>query len=309
MNHFLPEYIQKVFKKNLEQGKFQGITFFIDIAGFTNLTENLMQHGKEGSELLHTYLEKIFPYYAGDAFFVIFEKITENDFEELCQFVANEAAKNKNFTSKFGAYSISFKAGVSAGNIDWGIVGKDNKSFYFKGEATERAIATWQKAEVNTLLKDTKACKAYFKKKISPEQLALSHEFSSESNSQLTAYSSQLFFPVFKNIPEPQPEFQYVATLFISFKNIETLILSASVLHRWILQIIILQIKFHLLSQSFNCNKYFKFSIKFYTSNYAVGIETEILFFVGLRKKKIGVYSPPGCPKCLYVIPLPAKLI
>ena len=81
--------------------------------------------------------------------------------------------------------------------------------------------------------------------------------------------------------------------LFVpSFKNIETLILSASVLHRWILQIIIVQIKFHLLSQSFNCNKYFKFSIKFYTSNYAVGIETEILFFVGLRKKKIAVKKP-----------------
>ena len=265
MNYFLPEYIQKAFKKNIEQGSFEGIAFFIDIAGFTNLTENLMQHGKEGSELLHTYLERIFsplvkkvtekggiiPCYAGDAFLVIFENINESDFEEICQFIAYEAAKNKNFTSKLGAYSINFKAGVSAGNVDWGIVGKENKSFYFKGEAIERAIATWQKAEANTLLRDTKACKVFFKTKklvVSCELLVDRNLLLVDScsllddglysaiiegeprsymdiNQQLPTNNYQQitnFFPVFKNIPEPQPEFQYVATLFISFKNINT---------------------------------------------------------------------------------------
>ncbi len=250
MSLFLPEYIKTVFQNNQNKGEFEGVAFFIDIAGFTNLTENLMQHGKEGSELLHTYLEKIFspivknftekggiiPYYAGDAFLIIFEKISQDDFNDLCNFMAHQAAQNKTFTSKWGAYSVNFKAGVSAGNVEWGIVGKNNKNFYFKGEAIERAIAAWNSADSQHLLRDAKACAAFFKKKKKSGELRVESgelrvegdETLSTHNSPLsthTALHSQLstqFFPAFKNIAQPQPEFQYVASLFISFKKIDT---------------------------------------------------------------------------------------
>ncbi len=56
MNNLIPRYISDQFKQNNLKGSFEAFTMFVDISGFTKLTETLMQHGKEGAEVLYCTL-------------------------------------------------------------------------------------------------------------------------------------------------------------------------------------------------------------------------------------------------------------
>jgi len=60
MHHYIPRFIQEKFKSNKFDGEFTAITLLMDISGFTPMTESLMQHGKEGVEVLSQTLNDIF---------------------------------------------------------------------------------------------------------------------------------------------------------------------------------------------------------------------------------------------------------
>ena len=80
--NLIPHLIQEQFQQGLRSGTFQAATLFVDISGFTPLTESLMQHHKDGAEVLSEALGAIFgplvsqvyarggliPLFAGDAF-------------------------------------------------------------------------------------------------------------------------------------------------------------------------------------------------------------------------------------------------
>ena len=86
MRNLIPHFIHQQFRQHNFHGAFQAATLFVDIAGFTSLTETLMQHPKDGAELLTDALNEIFeplvqlvyahggliPGFAGDAFTAIF---------------------------------------------------------------------------------------------------------------------------------------------------------------------------------------------------------------------------------------------
>ena len=82
MKNFLPQFIQKQYQTGTWRGRFEAYTMFIDLSGFTAMTEALMREGNEGAEKLSRILNSIFnplvhlvyhrggfiPYFAGDAF-------------------------------------------------------------------------------------------------------------------------------------------------------------------------------------------------------------------------------------------------
>ena len=86
MKHFLSHFIQENYRHGLLEGSLRACTMFVDLSGFTRMTEKLMQKGAAGAEEMSTVLNQIFqptvtlvyeqggfiPYFAGDSFTAIF---------------------------------------------------------------------------------------------------------------------------------------------------------------------------------------------------------------------------------------------
>ncbi len=134
---------------------------FIDLSGFTSLTETLMKKGNQGAEELSLILNEIFeplvgfvyerggfiPHFAGDSFFALFP---HNDPQSGGCFL-NAAATAVEFFQKrsfsFGGFIIGLKIGLSYGEVEWGIAGHVNYGFYFRGAPIDQSAACQDKAK------------------------------------------------------------------------------------------------------------------------------------------------------------------
>ena len=164
----LPYFIQERFEENKRSGQLDAYTMFVDISGFTAMTETLMQRGNEGAEMLSGILNQIFeplvamvyqqngfiPYFAGDAFTAIFPlentPLDTNSFVQL-------AFQIRNFfnTEKFPFhFNIKAKIGLSVGDVEWGIVGSHPNSFYFRGKAVDSSAQCQLKAKAQEVVLD-----------------------------------------------------------------------------------------------------------------------------------------------------------
>lgn len=150
----IPSFIQQQMEDYQDHGSLQACVIFIDLSGFTPLTETLMDKGASGVEALTGILNEIFeplvamvysrggiiPNFAGDAFIGVFpqEKI---DGQNIQQLLGTALAVRKYFEDRafqFGSFTIGLKIGLAAGEVEWGIVGRNHKAFYFRGQPIDR---------------------------------------------------------------------------------------------------------------------------------------------------------------------------
>jgi len=150
VKNLIPHFIQEQLLANERHGDFDACTMFVDMSGFTRLTEALLQKGREGAERLSVILNAIFepmvrevyeyggfiPYFAGDAFIAIFsfEKCDCGP-EQLLALAQRQFVLLDEASKGFRKFEINIKIGLSCGRVEWGIVGNDHKSFYFRGPA------------------------------------------------------------------------------------------------------------------------------------------------------------------------------
>lgn len=169
MKNLIPPFIQQQFEENKHKGRFQAYTMFIDLSGFTPLTETLMQEGHTGAEQLSIILNNIFsplvrlvyqqggiiPYFAGDAFTAIFRAdealITAERFLQTAQQV-RQLFQKKDYS--FDEFQIGIKIGLSYGEVKWGIVGKEALAFYFRGAAIYQAAESQINAKTQEIILD-----------------------------------------------------------------------------------------------------------------------------------------------------------
>ncbi len=152
MKNLLPHFIQEQQLAGVRNGSFEAYGMFVDMSGFTRLTETLLKEGTVGAERLSDILNAIFepmvslvyehggfiPYFAGDAFIGIFPV-------EICECHAPEVLNHAQrlfelldeASSQFEEFQIGIKTGLSFGMVEWGIVGDKCKSFFFRGAAIE----------------------------------------------------------------------------------------------------------------------------------------------------------------------------
>lgn len=171
MKELFPTYILERFEEGSTHGYFEGVAIFVDLSGFTPLTDLLLQRGNEGADILSKVINHIFeplvhlvyqnggfiPYFAGDAFTGLFPLsrgiMADND-AYLRLSSAMITTYNPLIPPHFGlkAHStVDIKVGVARGLVEWGIVGHGKKSFYFRGmpiEASAHAQTLAQKGEV-----------------------------------------------------------------------------------------------------------------------------------------------------------------
>ena len=151
---WLPPFILRRHAASKRHGRLQGTALFLDIAGFTGLTEQLMRRGKEGAERLSSRLnhlfspiiEKIWEHgfvagFAGDALLAIFPNGATDALACACG-ILNELRQPGNRSD----LPLTGKIGLAAGAIEWGITGPtEHLSWYFRGPA----INDCQQAEKN----------------------------------------------------------------------------------------------------------------------------------------------------------------
>jgi tetratricopeptide (TPR) repeat protein/class 3 adenylate cyclase len=172
MKRLIPEFIYHKYEEGKEIGNIQSLTMFLDISGFTNMTEELMREGKEGAEVLTSVLNSIFEpviesiykwggfiaSFAGDAFTAIF---TDHSHPENIVYSAieiNRIFQEKRIQeTKFGNFNFFEKIGLSYGNVEWGIVGTDShKAFYFRGEAVDASAKSEQYSQKTLIVADNR---------------------------------------------------------------------------------------------------------------------------------------------------------
>lgn len=176
MKNLIPHFIHDRLKEGNLHGAQRAYTMFVDLSGFTPLTETLMREGLRGAEQLSIILNEIFsplvqlvyarggyiPYFAGDAFTAIFPDdgagIRPQDAIDTALMVRQLNSQRK---FSFGDFPIDIKVGLSHGDVEWGIVGSGHRSFYFRGEPIDNCATCQMKARQQEIVVD-EAFREYF---------------------------------------------------------------------------------------------------------------------------------------------------
>jgi len=153
MRNLIPHFIAEKFQNNQTCGSFMANTMFLDISGFTSMTERLMQEGKEGAEVLSEIINNIFEpvietvysaggvitSFAGDAFTAVFPNLKQSAQVALCAVDIGWIFEKKGtLQTKFGEFNLFVKIGLSSGEVEWAIIGNPKQqTYYFKGEAID----------------------------------------------------------------------------------------------------------------------------------------------------------------------------
>ncbi len=155
VSNLIPQFIQEQYLRGNTVGQFSAYTMYIDLSGFTPLTETLMSKGTDGAEELSLILNNIFgsmvqnvyrhngfiPYFAGDAITAIFPEDTAG--VNALMLLQAAQSLNEHFSqeglkkTRFGDFQIGIKIRLSHGDVQWGIVGGKLKTFYFRGPAID----------------------------------------------------------------------------------------------------------------------------------------------------------------------------
>jgi class 3 adenylate cyclase/Flp pilus assembly protein TadD len=211
--------ITNYFESSKQWSSFKATTLFLDISGFTPLTETLMQQGTEGAEILSEILDSIFkplvalvsthggiiPHFAGDAFTAIFPDKNTILAAKIAQNIKHFFDDTPSLKTRFGDFKISVRIGLSYGIVEWGILGTESSTAYFKGNAVERATLAQQKALPQQIVKDEWFEEAdLFTKNPLPEDSSIEKIISQRKNPPLRGEKS---------------EFRDVVAVFLSFSN------------------------------------------------------------------------------------------
>ena len=139
------------------EGAFEAVVQFVDISGFTALTEELMTHGKEGAEELGQSLRFFFnpliaavqnagrfiTGFAGDAFTAVYPQKEVRDYSDsvlyAAQLMQDFFSENGVFETPFGSFSFAIKVGITFGKVEWGIleISDDFSTYFFRGTGNE----------------------------------------------------------------------------------------------------------------------------------------------------------------------------
>ena len=155
MHRVVPELIIENYRLGRDTGEFPAVGIFLDLSGFSTMTDTLMQHGQHGAEVLSglmhgvfdPLIESIFAYggkiisFAGDGIMALFP--IESDARSTALIALASASEiqlrlgeNPGRQTIYGKFRFSVKIGLAIGNVAWGILhseDNENATYYFRG--------------------------------------------------------------------------------------------------------------------------------------------------------------------------------
>ena len=253
MRNLIPHFIQEQYLQGNFHGRFEAAILYIDLSGFTPLTETLMKEGTVGAEQLSLILNDIFglmvkvvyrrggfiPYFAGDAITALFPDsidLPATDLLGIAQSLDQHFAQKGLQKTKFGDFQIRIKIRLSHGWVKWGIVGgAQHKAFYFRGKAIDQAT----RAEIVSKAQGVVFHQAFYEN-LPASPILQTEKLPSQYHRLLEAPATTSTPKVKKNRPTPlqkevlrqflppsilefnqQGEFREVISIFITFTGVK----------------------------------------------------------------------------------------
>ncbi|MCF7794386.1 MAG: tetratricopeptide repeat protein [Candidatus Cloacimonetes bacterium] len=167
--YLIPEVILKNELEKKYFGSFEKVVLFIDIAGFTPLSERLMENGTAGAEALSEIINKtlgncvklVYKYdgfvanFAGDAFWALFPTSQIELTLSAAKHISDLFVRNKLLKTPFGNFDLSFRGGLSIGRINWKIIDNEyKKNYYFPGKPINNSFKCHQIARIGEIVLD-----------------------------------------------------------------------------------------------------------------------------------------------------------
>jgi predicted ATPase/class 3 adenylate cyclase len=172
----VPEFIIKNYSAGITGGSFSAVGLFVDISGFSAMTDALMEHGQHGAEVLAEVMRVAFRSLlqcvyeqggfvvsqAGDSFNALIP-LGPDPADAVKRAltaawnIRSRAAEKRIFDTPYGSFSITVKTGVASGETAWGIVtSADNRraAYYFQGTAVDGAAEAEQFAGPGDVIVD-----------------------------------------------------------------------------------------------------------------------------------------------------------
>jgi class 3 adenylate cyclase len=174
MHRLVPELIEENYRAGQYHGSFEAVGLFLDISGFSAMTDALMQHGQHGAEVLALMMRSVFEPlvrcifeqggmivgFAGDAISALYPE--EGSRQESIRRVLASAwiiqkylADNPIHQTVYGSFPISAKIGVARGKTTWGILRSKNggnATYYFRGTAVDKSAEAEHHANAREII-------------------------------------------------------------------------------------------------------------------------------------------------------------
>jgi tetratricopeptide (TPR) repeat protein len=245
MKNLIPHFIAEKYAQKEFAGQFQAVSMFLDISGFTPMTEALMKHGKEGAEILSQIINTVFEpviaavyqaegfisTFAGDAFTAIFPNSDKADLAVMgaleIKHVFQKIGKQE---TKYGEFELFVKLGLSYGIVEWEILGTEkHKAYSFRGEAIDGCARSEHHCEKMDIVLDDNLFKRVQSEKIKTAIINEQYHklLNVDMTGQIFASAAKTYSPapeiLEKFVPDPviaqtiQGEFRNVVSVFISF--------------------------------------------------------------------------------------------
>jgi len=174
MHRVVPELIIENYKAGRFKGEFPAVGMFLDLSGFSAMTDTLMQHGQHGAEVLASLMhgvfdplvESIFEYggkivsFAGDGIMALYPIDEDKKASALralasAWLIQNRMLENPERKTVYGKFTFSIKIGLTLGSVSWGILrAEDNgqATYYFRGSAVDEAAKAEHQASARTII-------------------------------------------------------------------------------------------------------------------------------------------------------------
>ncbi|MDP8238128.1 MAG: AAA family ATPase [Candidatus Hatepunaea meridiana] len=248
MHNLIPSFILEKYNEGKSHGSFKTATMFIDISGFTAMTQELMQNGKEGAEVLNSILTNIFEpvidavydrggfitSFAGDAFTAIFSDIKRpldccNAAMKIQQIFSDISKQD----TRFGVFNLAVKIGLAYGRVDWGIVGFEKlKTYFFRGPAINKCAMAEHRCDRMQIVLH-KGLSGFVSDALSTQSinktysLLTANEFPEANPKPLPEFTGaakalRSFIPDAVLNYKRKGEFRQVVNVFISFKELSS---------------------------------------------------------------------------------------
>jgi len=160
--NLIPRFIADKYQEHVTNGSFEGTALFMDIRGFTALTEELMAYGRQGLESLAQVMNALFTpvantihayhgfiaFFSGDALTAIFPRpVPAIKACHAAWRVGELFRRAGNQHTRAGTFRLNVKIGLANGNVQWGIVPCGHKHvFFFSGNALQLCQAAQKRS-------------------------------------------------------------------------------------------------------------------------------------------------------------------
>jgi predicted ATPase/class 3 adenylate cyclase len=174
MHRVVPELIVENYRAGRYSGEFPAVGMFLDLSGFSTMTDTLMQQGQHGAEVLANLMhgvfdplvESIFNYggkiigFAGDGIMALYP-IQEDGRHVALRALASAwviqrgLAQNPQRHTIYGTFQFTARIGLAFGSVSWGILRSDdggNATYFFRGSAVDDSSDAEHHADAGEIL-------------------------------------------------------------------------------------------------------------------------------------------------------------